>query len=449
MKFLTLSEIDTLSKEDIKQIIDSRSEILVKMAGERLIGNKLEANEMKKKQCDYNTRHSFTITKVERSKDDDTQYISSIANTIKVYTDSTLKMQKFYNNELLQSTLSSLMTEMFGERSHARWSYQKLQGEDFFTVEFFMPHHLVIPDFVAFDEYKEKSKKLTQTSKNKLKEKIDNELLLKIDELKNISFNLYKEDSWYAPEDKKELTAFIKKHTSTFDRQALRGVVQKYPNDEKIVLLCLERCNDEVFEYAGKELKSNRAFIEKAVLKHKFINILEFVDDEFKDDEELMLKAIKIGGGYIARAASPRLKNKKDFCLTAVKNQVEAIGVISEQMKKDKDIMMEVISQRGDYLMMYDEVKTDKNLLIKAFSTAFDRQSFNLLEHTSEEFKNDKQVALAAVQCYKDNYHYLGNELKKEIGDNDPLYYLTRVELNKKLNSEIEEKKTSKKRMKM
>lgn len=108
-------------------------------------------------------------------------------------------------------------------------------------------------------------------------------------------------------------------------------------------------------------------------------------------------------------------------------------------------LLNEAMKQRGEFLMCSPLVKTDKQLLIKAFSNAFPPQSTGLLNMTSEEFRNDKDVALAAVKCYPQNFWSLSKDLQKLIGDNDAVEFLSKSVNNE--SSEVTVIKSKKKKM--
>lgn len=234
---------------------------------------------------------------------------------------------------------------------------------------------------------------------------------------------------------------YIKRNTTiaTSDKEALKGVIELHSDNEDIVVAALNMFNDDLFQYASDRLKNDRDFILKVIdndYPMSLVNIVEHIAPHLQDDDEIMTKAINVSG-YIIRAASDRIKNDKQYCMLAVTNQDSAYGQISEQMRMDKDILLKVMETRGDYFALHPEVKTNKDLLINAFLTSPDRTSFNLLISTSEEFKNDKEVALAAIQCYANNVFYIGEELKNEIGDSEPIEYLKKAVLNEKLHKEV------------
>ncbi len=455
MKIYSISELELLSKEQINEIIIERSKLCASMVSQALFGKKIESN-MGKSLRDNPPKVDFTIKNITYHQNKDVCYDSN--NTvipINVYLDGyscKTKKDTMHYDELAQHKLRYLLEKNIDENISIHWGSKKLQGLDYINMDLLFPTNLINPDIIAYSDYLnycKQNKKASESSKERNKKKLQDDLEIKVNDLNSQRFNLLKEDYLYVPENKEELMEYISKATrKTFDKQALIGVVKKYPDNEEIIFEALYGFQEDVFEYASDRLKNDEKFIHYC-LDNNRVNFLEFVGDKFKDDEQVIRKAINISG-YIIRVASDRLKNDKQLCLIAIENQADAFGVISEEMRKDKDIINKILEKRGDYFCICPEVKTNKELLIKAFSTAFDRQSYNLLTRTSEEFRNDKEVAIAALRCSEDNIRYIGEKLKAEIGDYDPITYLTKIDLYNQMSDEVVEQDiTPKKKLKM
>jgi hypothetical protein len=284
-------------------------------------------------------------------------------------------------------------------------------------------------------------KKTKKSLKEQYKKELEDKLIIDLEELKDKRFNLVKNDPFFVPDDKEEVMKFIKKANNIFDKEAVKNVIKKYPDDEDIVIASIFLFNHSIFPHVSLRLQNDRNFILKMV-DHN-VNILEYADKKFTDDDEIMYKAIDVSG-YIIRVASERLRHDKPFCLAAIKSQADAYSVIPKKMQKDNELLFEAMKERGEFLMYSPEVKTNKELLIKAFSNSFPPQSRNLLSLTSDEFRNDKEVALAAIKCNPDNLWGISNTLREEIGDSDPIEYLTQSQLNSSIQQSQEHKSKNK-----
>jgi predicted RNA-binding protein (virulence factor B family) len=75
------------------------------------------------------------------------------------------------------------------------------------------------------------------------------------------------------------------------------------------------------------------------------------------------LKAVKQNGDSL-QYASEELKNDKEVVLEAVKQYGRSLLYASEELKNDKEFVLEVVKQNGDSLeYASEELKNDKEVL--------------------------------------------------------------------------------------
>lgn len=425
MKIYTISELETLNKAEIAAIVKERSELLLLLLEKVLKGHEITPY-MDKKTEKENEEEVFKINTIQvtnstKGLDVNDSILLGLEMSPMLYNNNNSK-DIIFSEEQATQQLNDLLREVVDKRCRLLWTAEKPPKKNAIQVRLLFPNNLILPELVRYEEYKEKSKKLKKPLKEKYTSEIEAKIVSDVENLQNNRFNIFKNDPFFVPEDKKELMEFIKKSNKIFDKEAIKNIVKKYPDDEEIVMKAIFLFNDSVFSYVSDRLKNDRKFIFKMMEQN--VNILEYGPEKYKNDDEIMYKAIGISG-YIARIASDRLKNDKQFCLTAIKSQSDAYSVLPQNMRADNDLLAEAMKDRGEFLMYSPEVKTNKELLIKAFSNAFDRQSRNLLVLTSEELRNDKEVALAAIKCFSENIWEISKELREEIGENDPIEYLT------------------------
>ena len=427
MKIYTISELETLNKAEIAAIVKERSELLLLLLEKVLKGHEITPY-MDKKTEKENEEEVFKINTIQvtnstKGLDVNDSILLGLEMSPMLYNNNNNNSKDIiFSEEQATQQLNDLLREVVDKRCRLLWTAEKPPKKNAIQVRLLFPNNLILPELVRYEEYKEKSKKLKNPLKEKYTSEIEAKIVSDVENLQNNRFNIFKNDPFFVPEDKKELMEFIKKSNKIFDKEAIKNIVKKYPDDEEIVMKAIFLFNDSVFSYVSDRLKNDRKFIFKMMEQN--VNILEYGPEKYKDDDEIMYKAIGISG-YIARIASDRLKNDKQFCLTAIKSQSDAYSVLPQNMRADNDLLAEAMKDRGEFLMYSPEVKTNKELLIKAFSNAFDRQSRNLLVLTSEELRNDKEVALAAIKCFSENIWEISKELREEIGENDPIEYLT------------------------
>jgi hypothetical protein len=455
MKLYTFEELEKFTKKDIKNILTERAKMCGSLLNDALIGKTIESEGNDEEEEPLNFKIKEIIYHPSKELSINEKFIAIPVNIYLEDYNCTTKAEIIYENETTDFSIKDLLQEQIIKGTRFSWRAKRLQGLDYINIEILIPNALINPDIKIFNEYNDfitTNQKVSSVKKIKHRKELEKKLALEIEELKYQKFNIVKESGSYVPEDKEELMQFIH-HANrvSFDKQALVEVMKKYSDNKEIVEAILAGFYEDIFKYASNRLKNDRDFIESCLDK-KIVTIMEYVCDKFKDDDVLIHKAVTVNGSVIEHA-SERLKDDKNIALIAVGNNLSgdsAYFSISENLKKDKDIILKLVETRGDFFAVCPEVETNKELLIKAFSTAFDRQSSNLLRNTSEELRNDKEVALAAIKCNPDNIYHIGEKLKKEIGSFDPYTYLSRIDLYNEINEEVINHEVSPKRkMKM
>lgn len=439
MKLYTISELEELNEEEINQVLHDRCGLLVKLMNDAIKG--IQIHSFGSKSGDT-TKLYFNIENIEYKKNDTVNLNNDfIITPINVYLagyNSKSKTGTIYHDYSTGGLLNSLIEKHLDKGARVHWGIKKLQGQNHVNFDLLFPSNLIIPDILAYKNYQNYTNNKKNISKinEDSKKKFESKLLLNINEMKINKFNLLMEDHLYVPDNKDELMNFIEKASKNHDQESLNAVVKKYSDNEEIVLAAIGFMNDKVFEYASDRLKDDKKFVNYCIDNHK-ANILAFASERIRDDEVLLLKAIKAVGGQIMRAGSNRLKNDKDICLIAIKDRAIAYQYISEELKIDDDIILTLIEQKPDFFKPCPIIKNNKNLLISAFKNAYPDSSNLLLTQTSDELKNDTQVALAAIECCERNIQYIGDKLKAEIGDLEPFAYLKKIDLYKEIDQEI------------
>lgn len=424
MKIYTISELERMSKTEIQELIIERGKLLFNLISEVLENKKLQVPKTNK----IHEQEKNTLLKIcHLSLKNQVEHLD-INKSVLLFLEVDVELSKKfstdsgYKSEIITSHMNNILEKVIDKKATILWTVDKVKNKDKLEMRLLFPDNLILPDLVWFQQYKELSKKAKKADKENYKKQFEHKLQLEIEEIGNNRFNIIKNNPAYFPEDRQELVNFIKKANKEFDKEAVKNIIKKYSDDEEIVVACIGLFNNSLFKYASKRLQNDREFVLKMVDLN--VNILEHAPERYLDDNELMDKAIEISG-YIIRTASDRLRNDKQFCLKAIKSQASAYSVIPKNMQEDNDLLMEAMNQRGEFLMYSPLVKTDKQLLIKAFSNAFPLQSRHLVYLTSDEFKNDPEVALAAIKCSPDNIWEISQSLREQIGDTNPVQYLT------------------------
>merc|ERR1711990_682349 len=109
---------------------------------------------------------------------------------------------------------------------------------------------------------------------------------------------------------------------------------------------------------------------------------------------------------YIAR------NRALDEALARVKKNPFAVRHLSEELKNDKDVALAAVKKHGCAVKYLIELKNDLDVALAAVT-----QDGHALRHLSEELRNKKDVALAAVKESGHALRHLSEELrdKKDV----------------------------------
>ena len=176
--------------------------------------------------------------------------------------------------------------------------------------------------------------------------------------------------------------------------------------------------NIDALEFADEELKNDEQFVLRAV--RNLPSSFEFASDELKSNYQFVLKVFNIEINhhtydgtqwviYALRFCSDELLSNKEFIIDAI--QIGPVfNYIPSFMLKDEDVILELLMD-GDQ-MQVDDLFTyinSKKFMLKAI-----RKSANLLQHASDELRNDKDFIIAAVKANNIAFDFLDSKFKSD-----------------------------------
>jgi len=136
---------------------------------------------------------------------------------------------------------------------------------------------------------------------------------------------------------------------------------------------------------------------------------LENLSEEFKKDKDVVLAAIKQGGSNL-QYADESLKKDKEIVLEAVKQEGYALEYAGESLKKDREIVLEAVKQYANALEYADDsLKKDRDVVLEAV-----KQNGVAFEYADESLKQDKEIILIAIKDYGAALEYADDSLKKD-----------------------------------
>lgn len=136
---------------------------------------------------------------------------------------------------------------------------------------------------------------------------------------------------------------------------------EEIKNDKKVILSAIKKAW-YVFRFASKQLRADREVV-LAAIEENALN-LQYASEELRDDKEIVIKAVRKIGGAI-NYASERLKNDKEVGMEAIKSGDNlALWLAGEKLKNDKSFVIEAIKYNPDTLFgASKELQEDKDVL--------------------------------------------------------------------------------------
>ena len=138
-------------------------------------------------------------------------------------------------------------------------------------------------------------------------------------------------------------------------------------------------------------------------------DVKDDIPDEYRDDKEYVLSAVK-SFGFLLYDASERLRNDKEVVLAAVRNYGDAYEYASEELRKDKEVFYAALSSSGHVLMFAPyEFCADRDVVLASVS-----RSGISLAFASYKLRNDKEVVLTALKQNPKAYDFASDDMKKD-----------------------------------
>jgi len=137
---------------------------------------------------------------------------------------------------------------------------------------------------------------------------------------------------------------------------------------------------------------------------------LETLSEEFKKDRDVVLEAIKTSGMGGLQNADKKFYKDRDLILIAVTKDGICLNRADENLKKDKEIVLAACKNNGDALGdAHDTLKKDKEIVLVAV-----KNSGWALQHADENLKKDRDIVIEAVKQNGTAIEYAHPDLKKD-----------------------------------
>jgi hypothetical protein len=222
---------------------------------------------------------------------------------------------------------------------------------------------------------------------------------------------------------------------------SLKFASKELKKDHEIVLQAVKKKGSSL-AFADYSLKSDPEFMLKSInLSYYSLN---FASKNLKNDKEFILKAIKQSTGKILQYSGEKMKQDKEVVIEAVKSHSCSLKFASEELKNDIDVVMALLSTKKDFDLddpfkfVGKKFKGDREIALKAVKRngksiqsvsedlMKDREIilnalkneyivFKFLIQIDSDYMNDKEIVLAAVQSNRRMLQYASEEMKNDM----------------------------------
>jgi hypothetical protein len=154
---------------------------------------------------------------------------------------------------------------------------------------------------------------------------------------------------------------------------ALQFAADAFKNDKEIVFAASTSSNSIMYngiKYASKELRNDKNFIITILQVNGLL--LEKLSDEFKNDEDVVLAAVR-NNYFTLEYASYNIRNNREFMFTLIQRSIRFLLDASDELKA--------------------ELRTDRLFILEAVTI-----NGRALSYTSKKFQNDKEIVTAALK---------------------------------------------------
>jgi hypothetical protein len=183
---------------------------------------------------------------------------------------------------------------------------------------------------------------------------------------------------------------------------ALRYASEKLRDDAKVVLEAIGSTVRSI-EYASTRLKSDREIVLKALSQEASWDMLANVDPSFRSDLQMVMAAVS-NTGCALEHASDNLKEDRDVCLTAVKQDGKAIQYVGDCLfQDDREIALEAAKSNSEALGYMSGDLPEQHNPFDPFGGGMNAN--NKPPPRKNKFAQDREVILAAIRpdghCYR------------------------------------------------
>lgn len=194
------------------------------------------------------------------------------------------------------------------------------------------------------------------------------------------------------------------RRTLVVNRNAIKQASMSLLRDQEVVF-------GWALDHVSELRKRDRNFVITVVEANG--EALERAPEAFKHDREIVLLAVQQSDGWALQFAAEELKRDREIVLAAVRRNGWALEHTAKEMKHDYEVVLTAVQANGEALeFAADELKCNRDIVLSAVQ----KSSGWALQSAAEEMRSDVEVAKAAVQQSGLMLEHIASELKANSG---------------------------------
>lgn len=164
------------------------------------------------------------------------------------------------------------------------------------------------------------------------------------------------------------------------------------------------------FENVSDDFKDDEEIVLKALKNGASIS---FVSEGLQNNRNIVLEAVKYNGGNYKRILK-KFQKDRNFALEAIKSDVNILMMNDFIFKADEEIMLIALSQFGHVLEYADKtLQSNRNFIANAVKQGSKVNNHSILRYCDEKFLSDKEIMVDAIRSDLEAYELVHPNIKK------------------------------------
>jgi len=170
-----------------------------------------------------------------------------------------------------------------------------------------------------------------------------------------------------------------------------QNIIDKYCDDKEIILLFTKKTYLNILQHVSDNLRNDEEII-LAVIKEKN-SALQYIPEHFLNNKNFILKGVSVNK-FLLERASYDIRNDKELMLKVVSENNNVFLSVSDNLRNDKQVVFAAVNKNPESLAyVSNNIYNDRNFLLELIE-----QNYLVLKHVSDKFLDDRNFILEAIK---------------------------------------------------